>query len=396
MASSIAGYFNNGGSLPPAFVTLAGLTGAQQQSGYSQVSGEGGNGAAQGTAQTATTQFMSAIIAPSVEGRGSGGGVSGYADEASDALAYAAPRKKSSAEREAYAAVTPRSARDSFASRWSVWAAGYGGTSTVSGDTAAGTQGTSSRIYGMAVGADYVVGRDTLVGLSTGGAGTNFSTDGGLGNGRADLFQFGVFGRHNIGAAYVAGALAYGWQDVTTDRTVTVSGTDQLRANFNAHTFSARSETGYRFATALLGVTPYAAVQATTFYLPGYAETAVSGSSTFALSFAAQTSTNVRSELGLRTDKSFVVAEGLLTLRGRAAWAHDSNTARNISPTFQSLPGSSSFSVSGARPSPDGALVTAEAEMKWRNGWSLAGTFEGEFSRTTESYLGKGAVRYAW
>jgi hypothetical protein len=34
--------------------------------------------------------------------------------------------------------------------------------------------------------------------------------------------------------------------------------------------------------------------------------------------------------------------------------------------------------------------------MKWRNGWAVAGTFEGEFSKTTESYAGKGTVKYAW
>jgi hypothetical protein len=34
--------------------------------------------------------------------------------------------------------------------------------------------------------------------------------------------------------------------------------------------------------------------------------------------------------------------------------------------------------------------------MKWRNGFALAATFEGEFSRTVESYSGKGTVRYQW
>jgi uncharacterized protein with beta-barrel porin domain len=180
---------------------------------------------------------------------------------------------------------------------------------------------------------------------------------------------------------------------VTLDRTVTVAGTDHLWARFNTNTFAARAETGYRFATAL---TPYAALQATTVRLPGYTETAVSGSSQFALAFASQTTTNVRSELGLRTDKSFATLDGVLTLRGRAAWAHDSNTDRIVTPTFQALPGSSSFTVNGAKPSPDGALLTAGAEMKCRNGWALASVFEGEFSRTTESYAGKGAVKYAW
>jgi hypothetical protein len=34
--------------------------------------------------------------------------------------------------------------------------------------------------------------------------------------------------------------------------------------------------------------------------------------------------------------------------------------------------------------------------MAWHNGFSLAGTFEGEFSDTTQSYAGKGTVRYTW
>jgi hypothetical protein len=44
----------------------------------------------------------------------------------------------------------------------------------------------------------------------------------------------------------------------------------------------------------------------------------------------------------------------------------------------------------------DSALTTASAEMKWMNGFSLAATFEGEFSDVTRSYAGKGVVRYAW
>ena len=105
--------------------------------------------------------------------------------------------------------------------------------------------------------------------------------------------------------------------------------------------------------------------------------------------------TDTRSELGLRTDKSFAMQNGIFTLRGRAAWAHDFNTDRAIGATFQTLPGAS-FVVNGARQAADAALVTGSAEMKWLNGWSIAGTFEGEFSNVTESYAGKGVVRYAW
>jgi outer membrane autotransporter protein len=203
--------------------------------------------------------------------------------------------------------------------------------------------------------------------------------------------------RHNIGAAYLTGALAYGWQDITTDRTVTVAGTDLLRAQFNANAFSGRVEGGYRFVTPwmAMGLTPYAAGQFTTFELPAYAEQAIAGANTFALTYASKSVTDRRSELGIRSDKSFAMPNGIFTLRGRAAWAHDFDPDRNIAATFQTLPGAS-FVVNGAAPASDAALVTASAEMKWLNGISLAGTFEGEFSNVTTSYAGKGVVRYVW
>jgi hypothetical protein len=51
--------------------------------------------------------------------------------------------------------------------------------------------------------------------------------------------------------------------------------------------------------------------------------------------------------------------------------------------------------VDGAAPAHDSALTTASAEVKWLNGFSLAATFEGEFSDVTRSYAGKGVARYA-
>jgi uncharacterized protein with beta-barrel porin domain len=143
------------------------------------------------------------------------------------------------------------------------------------------------------------------------------------------------------------------------------------------------------------GITPYAAGQFTTFSLPAYAEQVLAGANTFALGYNAKDVTAARSELGLRSDKSFAMQDALLTLRGRLAWAHDYNPDRTIGATFQSLPGAS-FVVNGAAQARDAALTTASAEWKWRNGWSAAGTFEGEFSDVTRSYAGKGAVRYSW
>ncbi|MGJ5079548.1 autotransporter outer membrane beta-barrel domain-containing protein [Bradyrhizobium sp. HKCCYLS3013] len=386
VSNALSNYFNTNGSIP---VVFTGLTPA----GLTQISGETATGSQQ-TTFNAMTQFMGVMTDPFVGGRGDQGsapsGAIGYAEET---LAFASKRNPNDALAAIY---TKAPAAPVARPGWSVWAAGFGGSQTTDGNTALGSNNTTSNLYGTAVGADYRFSPFTIAGFSMAGGGTTFSVANG-GSGRSDLFQAGAFVRHNIGAGYISGALAYGWQNITTNRTVTVAGVDQLRANFDANTFAGRVEGGYRFVAPWMGfgITPYAAAQFTTFSLPGYAENAVSGANTFALRFGSQNVTDTRSELGLRTDKAYALADGVFTLRSRFAWAYDFNPSRSAGATFQTLPGAS-FVVNGARQAQNSALTTVSAEMKWRNGWSAAASFEGEFSDVTRSYGGKGIVRYTW
>jgi uncharacterized protein with beta-barrel porin domain len=100
-------------------------------------------------------------------------------------------------------------------------------------------------------------------------------------------------------------------------------------------------------------------------------------------------------ELGLGGDTSFAMSDAIGPLRGRAAWAHNFNTDRSVSAIFQTLP-AAGFIVNGAAQAGDSALVSAGAETRWLNGFSVAATFEGEFSNCSESYAGKGILRYQW
>jgi uncharacterized protein with beta-barrel porin domain len=385
VGSAIINSFNRNGGIS---LVYSGLT----ATGLTQASGETATGSQQ-IAMGATTQFMGSMTDVFAAGRGgTAPGAMGFADDG-NAGAYA-PTAKSRAARDAFAMFTKAPLAQAYDPRWSVWASGFGGSQTTDGNVAAGSNTSSSRIGGVAVGADYLISPNTVAGFAMAGGGTSFSVTGG-GSGRSDLFQIGGFVRHSIGATYLSGALAYGWQDVTTNRSVM---TDQLQARFSPNTFSGRFEVGNRTVTSWqggLGLTPYAAVQFTAVVLPAYAETAVAGSNAFALSYTSKTVNDTRSELGLRTDKSYAVGDALLTLRGRAAWAHDFNTDRAASATFMSLPGAS-FVVNGAAAAHDAALTTASAEMSFISGISLAATFEGEFSDVTRSYAGKGVVRYTW
>jgi uncharacterized protein with beta-barrel porin domain len=273
--------------------------------------------------------------------------------------------------------------------------AGFGGTQSTTGNATLGSNATSSQLAGIAVGADYLISPDTLAGFAVAGSGSTFSVGNGLGSGRSDMFQAGAYLRHSFGRLYAAAALAYGLQESTTDRTVTVAGIDQLHAQFNGHALSGRIEEGYRFDTPWMAISPYAAGQFTRFEEAAYNEQASVGTTAFALSYAAKTANAVRSEIDVRGENYFAMADGLFTLRERLAWAHDYTRDRGIAATFQTLPGPS-FVVNGAAPAPNAALVTLSAEQKWLSGFSLAATFEGEFSEVTRSYAGKGVLRYVW
>jgi len=384
VANALVNTFTSTGGIPLAF-------GALNAAGLTQASGETATGAQQATFD-AMTQFMGMLTDPAMAGRNAGmagGGVSSFSDQA---LAYAGVRRGG---RDAFAMITKAAPRaPAFESHWSVWAAGFGGSRSTDGNAVAGSGNATANIGGVAVGADYLLSPSTIAGFALAGGATSF-TVANAGSGRSDLFQAGAYVRHNVGSAYLTAAAAYGWQEITTDRAVASSG---LRARFNANAWSARIEGGNRYVLPWMngiGLTPYAAAQVTALDLPSYAETINGGVSTFALKYTGKTVTSLRTEFGLRSDKSFAVDDAVLTLRGRAAWAHDFNIDRSTAATFQTLPGAA-FTVNGAATARDTALTTASAEMRFVSGISLAATLEGEFSGNTRSYAGKGVLRYNW
>ena len=177
-----------------------------------------------------------------------GGPVDDAGQNGGDApLGYASERTTPRAAQEAYAAVTPRDRGANVGPRWNVWAAAYGGNARIDGDATVGSHTIASRVYGAVGGASYQFTPATQIGFALGSAGLSFSLDSALGSGRADMFHAALYGRHEFGPAYIAGLVGYVWQNASTDRTVTVSGTDTLHASFHPQALSARFEAGRRF-----------------------------------------------------------------------------------------------------------------------------------------------------
>ena len=383
VANALTAYFNAHGGIPAQFFSL---TPGQ----LTQVDGEVGTGA-QTAGFAVMSDFLNLILDPSSGGGGStgGGNPPAFAEEAESslpsdvALAYAGILK------------APPKPQAAFDQRWSAWGSGFGGSGTLQGDPAVGSNNVTASAYGVAGGMDYRYAPDTVLGFALAGAGTNWSLAQNLGGGRSDTFEAAVYAKSHAGPAYISVALAFANHWFTTNR---IAVGDNLTAKFDGQSYAARVEAGYRYAVAanglIIGVTPYAALQAQDFHTPSYSETDLSGGG-FGLSYNAVNATDTRSELGARFD-DLTTLNGLpLVLRGRLAWAHDWVSNPSLGAVFQALPGAN-FTVNGATPPPNSALATAAAELHLTANWTATAKFDGEFASHAQTYAGTGTVRYAW
>lgn len=386
VANAINDYFNNGGMLPSSFSNIFSLSGRRLGDALSQVSGEAATDAQQGAFQL-MNGFFGVMLDPARRDRGQAGGGS--------ALGFAAEHGMPSEVARAYASIfkSPIKKPQWVEPRWNTWVSAFGGSTTTAGDIASGSHDSTTRIYGTAGGVDYRISPDTAVGFAFSGAGTNWGLASGLGGGKSDAFQAGLYGFRRWEHAYVSATFAFANHWMSTDRYALAG--SRLTGNFDAQSYGGRLEGGYRFATRLGGVTPYAAAQAMTFHTPAYNETNVSGG-VLALSYGSRDATDTRSEFGVHYDRTMLLdSNELLTFRGRVAWAHDWVNDPTLNAVFQSLPGSS-FIVGGAAPAKDTLLASAGAELFVTSAWSVLARFDTELSGNSQTYAGTATLRHTW
>jgi autotransporter-associated beta strand protein len=212
---AIDNFFNNGGTLPPTFVSLYGLSGSNLITALDQLSGEPATGA-QKVAFQLTDQFLNVMLDPFVDGRSRIGG----ADH--PALGFAPERETMPPDiAQAYASVfkAPPAPAPVYEPRWTAWGGAYGGSNRTTGDLAvSGSHDLSARAVGFAAGLDYRLTPDTVAAFAFAGGGTDWSLAQGLGAGKSDAFQAGLYGATRWGPAYVAAAFAFTNHWMSTDR----------------------------------------------------------------------------------------------------------------------------------------------------------------------------------
>lgn len=275
-----------------------------------------------------------------------------------------------------------------------IWASGLVGSGLVAGDI--GTVGShkfKSHIAGFVAGADWSISPTFTVGGAVSAGHTNFHVASNLGQGSADALQLAGYGFMRFSPnIYGSFAAAVARDNLTTNRVLTISGTDDLAAKVNAVVFGGRYETG-----AKLGwIAPYLALQDELFDIPGYRETTSSGAATFALNYASRATNSTDLEVGARQSTDIALGRiWTLSLSDRLAWAHDLSGRSEAQASFIALP-ASGFTTYGATPAKDSALISLGAQFKNKRGFGLDVHLDSSVAANSQTYTGIAGLNIAW
>jgi uncharacterized protein with beta-barrel porin domain len=355
---------------------------------FDQFSGEG-TSATQNTAFSAGDQFMAALIDQYWLWRN--GDRTGIPDTGATPLGYAAQARM----HPAFKAIPM--AAPAFVPSWHGWAAGFGGSQSFNADPVVGSALARNSTGGAAVGVDYTVNPDLLLGVGVGGSASSFAVPDRATFGTVDGGHVGFYGMQRRGAAYATALVSYSRFDSTTTRTIAGLGpTEVAGGSFASDLFGARFEIGRTWNYRRIGLTPFAAVQVSELWQRGYSETSMvvgGGPGVLGLNFAPVSVTSLPTFLGAQLDTSVTFANGMVwSPFARAAWVHEFDPTRQVTAAFLLVPGAS-FAVDGARAASDSARIDLGSRLKITRRAALTATFTGEFSDRTQSYAGRAGLR---
>lgn len=291
-----------------------------------------------------------------------------YVGGATSALSYAAPTKVASGPDMPLKAVAAPATTERFA----LWANGFGNWGELDGNGNAAS--LSSDTGGFLIGADTAVGAGWRLGVAGGYSYTNFDVSDRNSSSDSDNWHLGLFAGNQWGALALRTGLAYTWQDVSTSRSVAFTGySDSLSADYDAGTFQAFGELGYRIDTAAAAFEPFANLAYVSVSSDGYTEQGGAA----ALTGDASDMDTTFTTLGLRVAKEIVLGKTDATLRGALGWRH---AFGDITPAAtQTFAGSDPFTITGTPIAEDAAVLEAGLDVLIGPSSTLGVAYTGQF-----------------
>jgi outer membrane autotransporter protein len=222
-----------------------------------------------------------------------------------------------------------------------------------------------------------------------------FSTSIPTNNGSNEAVSVAAYATYAPDAWYVDAAVgyAYNWSSLT--RTVVFPGVFRTaQGNPSANQFLGSVESGVAFSLdPRLALTPFGRFEVTASTQNGFAE---SGAGAIGLNAAAQTTTGVRTILGLQLSSSVSAIERQdLWLAVRAGWAHDyADLSGSLTANFLGKP-DTSFTVIGPTPDRNAATVGASVNLALGFGQAFI-NYDGNLAQSYSTHSGMVGFRVAF
>ncbi|MHA3905083.1 autotransporter family protein [Castellaniella sp. WN] len=263
--------------------------------------------------------------------------------------------------------------------RFSAWGSTFGtwGRSD-SDDNAAGLHRSSS---GFLAGVDGLVAPRLRLGILAGYSHDRFDTDGSDASGSSDNVHLGLYGGTRQGALNLRTGAIYTWHQVSTRRPVAFPGyTDRLTADYDARTFQAFGEIGYRIDTAAASFEPFANLA----YLRQHTDAFTEQGGAAALHSASGNTDTTFTTLGLRAAMPFDLGHATGTARGLIGWRH---AAGDTTPrTTLAFSGGEAYTVAGVPIDRDAAVLEAGLDFIIGKSATLGVAYTGQFGSRSHDH----------
>lgn len=251
------------------------------------------------------------------------------------------------------------------------WGRAFGAWGNADGDGNAARMERSTG--GILMGTDVPITETWRLGILAGYSRSSLDVGERVSSGSSDNYHLGLYGGGQWGNLGFRSALAYGFHDIETQRSVVFSGfSDRLAAGYDASSFQAFGEFGYRIETAAAAFEPFANLAYVNLRTDGFDETGGAA----ALSGPGQTTDVSFTTLGLRAsaDVSFGGLNALV--KGAVGWRH---AFGDVTPdATQAFVGGQPFSIAGAPITKDAAVIEAGLDLELAPQASLDITYNGQ------------------
>lgn len=257
------------------------------------------------------------------------------------------------------------------------WGHAFGSWGSFDGDGNAAGIDTSAG--GFLLGADASVFDNWRLGLLGGYSHSSFDAVDQKASGSSDNYHLGLYGGTQWGQLGFRSGLAYSWHRIETGRSVAFPGfSDSLSGGYDARTFQAFGELGYRIDTADSSFEPFSNLAHVSLHTDGFREDGGSA----ALNASGQTTDTTFTTLGLRASTDFALAGMQVRASGMAGWRHAFGDITPLS--THAFRGSDVFSIAGAPIAENAAVLEAGLDLNLTDTATLGVAYQGQFGDRVE------------